>query len=203
MNKELLENYINKGLSTYKITKESGKSQTTVRYWLKKYGLKSLLKSFKNGGKYQASSGPTSHIIEADGSIHKMCPKCKTKKPLDKSNFYMTASGKVHSWCKPCNNKISHEKQKQMKINAVNLKGGACQICGYCKYVGSLDFHHLDPSKKEYSISKLRTYSLENLKIELAKCICVCSNCHGEIHAGLIELKGVLPDGLEPSTVPL
>lgn len=145
--------------------------------------------SFKDGGKYQNSSGyHTSHIVEDDGSVCKICPKCKVKKEINKNNFYIDRSGKIHSWCKTCNNSITLEKQKQRKIKAVLSKGGKCQICGYSKYIGSLDFHHLDPSQKEYSIGQLRTYSLEKLKTELDKCICVCRNCHGEIHAGLIDL---------------
>lgn len=40
MERELLENLIEKNLSTREISKETGKSQTTVRHWLKKFDLK-------------------------------------------------------------------------------------------------------------------------------------------------------------------
>ena len=41
-----------------------------------------------------------------------------------------------------------------------------------------------------YTISKMRQSGcgLEKLKTEIIKCIIVCSNCHREIHAGLIEV---------------
>jgi hypothetical protein len=68
------------------------------------------------------------------------------------------------------------------------MKGGKCVFCGYNKYIGSLDFHHTNPNEKKYSISDLRTYSFDTLKIELDKCILVCRNCHGELHGGLINL---------------
>lgn len=29
---------------------------------------------------------------------------------------------------------------------AIAYKGGKCQICGYDKCVGALEFHHLDPT---------------------------------------------------------
>lgn len=29
---------------------------------------------------------------------------------------------------------------------AIAYKGGKCQICGYDRYVGALEFHHLDPT---------------------------------------------------------
>ena len=40
MDKEILQELCLKGLSTHKISKELKKGQTTVRYWLKKYNLK-------------------------------------------------------------------------------------------------------------------------------------------------------------------
>lgn len=40
MDRELLENLIEKNLSTREISKETGKSQTTIRHWLKKFDLK-------------------------------------------------------------------------------------------------------------------------------------------------------------------
>jgi very-short-patch-repair endonuclease len=40
MERELLENLIEKNLSTREISKETGKSQATVRHWLKKFDLK-------------------------------------------------------------------------------------------------------------------------------------------------------------------
>lgn len=64
--------------------------------------------------------------------------------------------------------------------------GGCCQICGYDKYVGALQFHHLDPNEKDFSLSKTgRTYVWDDVKKELDKCICLCANCHAEVHAGL------------------
>ena len=67
----------------------------------------------------------------------------------------------------------------------VTYKGGKCQICGYNKCIQALEFHHLDPSKKDFSISG-KSYSFQRLKSEIDKCIMVCSNCHKEIHNGII-----------------
>lgn len=70
---------------------------------------------------------------------------------------------------------------------SVAYKGGKCQICGYSKYVGALEFHHIDPSQKDFGIaSKGYTRSWDKNKEELNKCVLVCSNCHREIHAGVI-----------------
>lgn len=76
------------------------------------------------------------------------------------------------------------------KKRAVDYLGGKCIICGYNKSLRSLDFHHLDPTKKEMTISKhLNKLKFEKLKTELDKCVLVCSNCHGEIHDGLVNMS--------------
>ena len=49
----------------------------------------------------------------------------------------------------------------QKKKELIKSKGGKCSICGYDKYYGALEFHHLDPSKKDFTISNF-TYLFEN-----------------------------------------
>ena len=54
----------------------------------------------------------------------------------------------------------------------------ACVKCGF-SHVAALDFHHEDPSEKEYNIHKLVgngrfTKAYEEIK----KCIVLCANCH-------------------------
>lgn len=72
----------------------------------------------------------------------------------------------------------------------VEYKGGKCEICGYDKYQGALEFHHLNPEEKDFGIAaKGYTRSFEKVKEEIEKCILVCSNCHKEIHAGIIDLE--------------
>jgi len=75
----------------------------------------------------------------------------------------------------------------RVKQKLVEYKGGKCVKCGYNKYIGNLTFHHLDPSKKEFQISG-QSIAFEKLKIEANKCILLCHNCHGEVHAGLLTI---------------
>lgn len=187
LSKDCLEQFIEKNYSTRQIANETNRSQGSVKHWLKKYGLK---------------TNPTycinrNNIKEEIMSGMKTCSKCKQTKPLDKENFYIRKAGKFHYWCKQCNNKISQQKILDRKRKCVEYKGGKCSICGYNRYFGSLDFHHLDPTKKESDISSLRTYSLEKLRKELDKCILVCKNCHGEIHSKIIKINvgsaGIVP----------
>jgi 5-methylcytosine-specific restriction endonuclease McrA len=81
------------------------------------------------------------------------------------------------------------KRRRSIKEKAIILKGGKCQICGYDRYPGGLDFHHLDPSTKTFGIgSGGHSRSWQRVLEELEKCILVCANCHREITAGLIEV---------------
>jgi DNA invertase Pin-like site-specific DNA recombinase len=77
---------------------------------------------------------------------------------------------------------ISWRKRKKKEL--VEYKGGCCEKCGYNKSIEVLQFHHLDPNEKDFTISG-KSYSIERLKKEVDKCILVCANCHIEIHEEL------------------
>lgn len=87
------------------------------------------------------------------------------------------------------------KRRRRLKELAIQHKGGKCLFCGYSRCSGALDLHHIDPTKKDFSLSvRGLTRSWERIKDELDKCVLVCANCHREIHAGLIKspqaLKG-------------
>jgi uncharacterized C2H2 Zn-finger protein len=124
-------------------------------------------------------------FITRDGVSLKLCPTCDQYLEYSTKNFYITGAGKYHHYCKPCGKTRTVERQRDLKRQCIDYKGGKCSVCGYNKYNGSLTFHHLDPSKKEFGIAEGRCYNFEKLKLELEKCILVCRNCHGEIHGGI------------------
>lgn len=80
--------------------------------------------------------------------------------------------------------------RNKTKERMTESMGGECVCCGYKVCQRSLDFHHLDPSEKELSFGKMRAepHAWSKIVEELRKCVLVCSNCHGEIHEGLIEV---------------
>lgn len=84
--------------------------------------------------------------------------------------------------CKKCASESVSERRRKLKEEIVKYKGGRCEICGYNKCIGALEFHHLDPDEKDFQISNGSPKTLEKLKKESDKCILVCSNCHREIH---------------------
>lgn len=72
-----------------------------------------------------------------------------------------------------------------MKIDAIEFLGGSCSDCGirFPEFPYPVfEFHHLDPTEKEMSWTKLRLRSKEHREKELSKCVLLCANCHRVRH---------------------
>lgn len=110
-----------------------------------------------------------------------LCQHCGSTDP---ENFYP----RMKSNCKDCHNKKRGVYNRTNKELALEYKGNKCQCCGYDKCIAALEFHHLDPSAKDPNFVRMKNGQFEKMKPELDKCILVCSNCHREIHAGLLNL---------------
>jgi predicted HNH restriction endonuclease len=135
----ILKELIDNNLSTRKIATHLNCSQGNVKYWLKKYNIKTNVFNI-----------PCEDVAE------------KKKRNVMRVQ----------------------RKRIELKLKAIEYKGGKCSICGYSKCKDALDFHHIDEKDKEFGIGeKGYTRSWEKVKIELDKCILVCANCHREIHS--------------------
>ncbi len=126
---------------------------------------------------------------------NKFCNGCGQTK--SRSQFPKRKGAKnelsVRYRCKECE-KIKGRKRSHKirlgKIDMVNYLGGECIRCGY-NLPEAIDFHHIDPSKKEFIISDINAVNpLKKEKIvkELQKCAPLCKNCHAEFHAGRFDL---------------
>ena len=78
--------------------------------------------------------------------------------------------------------------RQRTKEKAVEYKGGKCSRCEYNKCIRALDFHHIDPSRKDFTVSRV-SRSWKAIKAELDKCILLCANCHRELHDGMWKLE--------------
>ena len=81
-------------------------------------------------------------------------------------------------------NNYFKEKRLLKKSRLVDIMGGCCQNCNYNNSLYALEFHHLDPSKKKYTITDYLLKPLEEQVEELKKCVLLCSNCHRAYHGG-------------------
>lgn len=77
-------------------------------------------------------------------------------------------------------NEYKRKLRRRKKERAIQLLGGKCQLCGYEKCMGSLDFHHT--SDKEDELARMWSRPWKMIEVELKKCILLCANCHRELH---------------------
>ena len=104
--------------------------------------------------------------VELKGNQRMYCSKkCKLK---TNSNYYSSLK----------------ERRFKRKKELLLLKGGCCEKCGYDKNLGTLEFHHKDPSQKKMQIDirTIASSSWESILKEADKCQLLCANCHREHH---------------------
>ena len=114
-------------------------------------------------------------------NIVKVCRK------HNKTKYVLRTNGSYR--CLKCASEAVSKRRKNIKIELIKIFGGKCIQCGYNKCVGALHFHHKDFSKKKFELSARGiTRAFKKTLEEAKKCILICSNCHAEIHAGLIKI---------------
>jgi hypothetical protein len=115
----------------------------------------------------------------------KHCKRCNTVKFSDE--FYRRRKGTdLSPYCKVCTSEQTLQRQRVFKQKCVEYKGGRCELCGYNKCIGALEFHHKDPKEKDFTIAKAKLTTFSNkITEELDKCALLCANCHRETHNGL------------------
>jgi DNA-binding CsgD family transcriptional regulator len=168
--RDVLEALVAEGLSFRQMAVRLDRSPATIRHWIVKYGLRTSgmglrrreLAAAREAGLKRVTSrcrhhGETEFVLENRGYYR--CARCRAEK--------------VSQW------------RRRAKLRLVEAAGGVCVLCGYDRYPGALQFHHLDPGQKEFAISRQGvTRSFEELWAEAEKCVLLCANCHAEVENG-------------------
>lgn len=84
---------------------------------------------------------------------------------------------------------MNYRLEKKEATEKIKAERG-CVRCGE-KDPDCLDFHHLDPATKTYTISRLYggTWSWERILKEIELCEVLCANCHRKQHGKERRLK--------------
>ncbi len=118
-------------------------------------------------------------------TLNPNCCTCNKVKTIENTQL------KDDLWNMQCRECVATKKRKQSRVakqNCIDYKGGRCEVCGYSKCMTAIEFHHRDPSQKDFDISRRRTVKLtDEFKRELDKCAILCANCHREEHLRLTE----------------
>jgi 5-methylcytosine-specific restriction endonuclease McrA len=88
--------------------------------------------------------------------------------------------------CRRCRSASVSRRRRRLKQTLVLEAGGACRLCGYSRCQYALEFHHLVPEDKAFSLSEEGvTRSIARARAEARKCVLLCANCHAEVEAGV------------------
>jgi hypothetical protein len=136
-------------------------------------------------------------IMTQISAVTKKCSNCCRAKLL--SAFSKKGPTRLQSWCKECSRAksrrhyIAHKTQYVQRARARKqncrqwFRAYKSQLkCSRCSetHPACLQFHHADPTLKEFSVgpSALTGLSLARIQQEIAKCIVLCANCHLKEH---------------------
>jgi hypothetical protein len=176
-----LEQLLGDGLSLAEIGRRFDRHEATVAYWAKKYGLEAANRA-KHAARGGVAEDELAPLAEAGLSIATLC--CSrhgdTDHCLDNRGYFR---------CKRCRTEAVTRRRRTVKEILVNEAGGRCQLCGYDRYIGALEFHHLDPATKNFGLSiRGLTPAIAALRVEAQKCVLLCSNCHAEVEGGVASI---------------
>lgn len=163
-------------------------SKATIRHWLARYGLQTKA----------AERAADARTSRREGKL----TRALTCAQHGESEFVL--EGRGYYRCKLCRQERVAARRRRVKAILVAEAGGACCLCGYDRYMGALEFHHLNPVEKRLTIGARGVgLSLATARAEARKCVLVCSNCHAELEGGASLLPGrVDPDPADlPSAV--
>jgi hypothetical protein len=162
---ELLSEVVACGLSVREIADVLERSPTTVRHWLRKHGLATAraarLRDRAPGPLARCERhGPTPHVRGSDGYLR--CRRCRAEAVV--------------------------RRRARVRAALIAEAGGRCAICGYGDHPAALQFHHVDPATKTFTLRDGDTRSLARMREEASKCVLLCANCHAQVEAGAADL---------------
>jgi transposase len=176
LRRDQLAPLVDQQLTLAEIAEAVNRSISTVRYWLKKHGLRAA------GGRRRTrvTKGPriATFKCQQHGEVEFV---------LEKRGYYR---------CKRCRATAVAERRRVVKQILVDEAGGACALCGYNRCSAALQFRHLDPRLKKFHLAQRGlSRSLERSRNEARKCVLLCANCHAEVEGGFRECAGRVASG--------
>lgn len=169
IDRDALAALVDAGLSGRRIAGYLGLSQASVRHWLGVHRLETI------GAKRRRALAAARAAGEETATI--VCPRCEPS-----AHRATPSRGFV---CLRCRASAVAARRRKVKAILVEEAGGCCARCGFAESLAALQFHHLDPSEKEFHIAHQGvTRSIARARDEARKCILLCANCHAAVECG-------------------
>jgi hypothetical protein len=114
------------------------------------------------------------------------CAWCNEQVQTHRKKYCSDKCAHKADWdlCKKQHKERRKDRGTKRKEEAIRLKGGQCEQCGYNKCIRALTFHHIDSKEKKFTLDQraMSQRTLEEIMIEVNKCQLLCFNCHMEHH---------------------
>ncbi len=173
LDRDLLAKLVEEGATLAEMAERLDRSVSTVCHWLDAHGLETLRASIR-------ATPPADRPL----TFERTC--------LRHGQTRFVRDGRGYYRCATCRQERVVARRRRVKAALVTEAGGRCALCGYDRWIGALQFHHLDPAEKAFGIAAGgMARSLERMRAEAEKCVLLCSNCHAEVEAGAIAIDSL------------
>lgn len=153
---ERLRELLDEGVSIRSIAEKLGAGYSTVRYWIRRLDLETDRMVRRREGAVAKKAGLRKAYLRCPQHGHTL--------------FFARPEGGFR--CARCNTAAVSERRRAVKRLLVEEAGGRCAICGFSEHPAALQFHHRDPSQKEFHLGqKGHSRSLARMREEAEKCV--------------------------------
>jgi transposase-like protein len=118
---------VEEGQTVQQIAERLGVGATTVRHWLRRYGLK------------------TARARPAAGELADLPVVIRECRRHGYTAWARAGTGGRYR-CKRCRSDAVTARRRRVKRALIEEAGGRCVLCGYDRFPVALQFHHIDPS---------------------------------------------------------
>jgi len=119
------------------IADELGSGYSTIRYWLKRFGLETARSARRKESEEARRAGLRKAYLRCPEHGH--------------TAFFQRPDGGFR--CVKCSISSVSERRRRVKRLLVEEAGGCCRLCGFDEHQAALQFHHVDPSAKDFHLA--------------------------------------------------
>ena len=133
----------------------------------------------------RACEGPIPSSAFIDGVKHVLSSRvfCLGCSPFGSHNTSPRRASEAERRAQRLASYVAYSRRRRLEIKSelILARGGRCEDCGYGSTIWALEFHHRDAGAKSFTLGGFHG-ATARARLEAAKCVLVCSNCHRARH---------------------